>query len=159
MHRQFVTCFRDVAIHIIIVSLSPCWQRFILRTTMLLWFSVLVKKYIKCSLWNLNNCFWRYNRVLSQSSHCTWTKLDTGLWTFWIVMTQLNTGCKTWNNDHHVLYMVSETAYNVHSPYDWQYKPLFNFCHFVPWQFSHKMWRNFFMNLTSVVIKSSETFS
>ena len=27
-----------------------------------------------------------------------------------LVLTQRNAGCKTWNNDHHALYMVSETA-------------------------------------------------
>ena len=30
-----------------------------------------------------------------------------------LVFTQRNAGCKTWNNDHHALYMVSETACHV----------------------------------------------
>ena len=70
--------------------------------------------------------------VLVQSQTRAYVHTD-----FWIVLTQRNTGCKTWNNDHHALYMVSETACHVFSLYDWLYKSLVNFSHFLPCQYSN----------------------
>ena len=57
INRRFVTCFRDVAIHIIAVSRtlhSSNHNAFV------------VKKYRKWSFWELSNRFWRCNIVLSR---------------------------------------------------------------------------------------------
>ena len=126
--------FRDVAIHNI-AELRTLHSSNKNAFVVLSW--MLVKKYRTCSFWKLNNRFWRCNRVLSRRPCCTCTKPDTGVRTFWIVLTQRNTGCETWNNDHHALLVVSETACHVFSLYDWLYKPLVNFSHFLPCQYSH----------------------
>ena len=90
MNRRCVTCFRDVAIHIIAVSrrLHSSNQ-----------YAFLVEKYRKCSFWKLSNRFWRWNIVVSRRQRCTCTKPDT----FWSVLTQRNAGWKNWNNDHQKL--------------------------------------------------------
>ena len=91
MNRRFVTCFRDVTIHIIAVSrrLNSSNQ-----------YAFMVKKYRKCSFWKLSNCFWRCNIVLPRRPRCTLYKAGHGPRTFWIVLTQRNAGWKTWNNDY-----------------------------------------------------------
>ena len=105
-----------------------------------------VKKYKK-----LNHHFWRCNIVLSRCPSCTCTMSDTTDFLNCVNTTGRRMPIlKSWS---------SETACQVLSSYDWLYKPLVNFSHLCPWQFAHSTWRNFFMNLTSVIITSSETFT
>ena len=78
MNRRFVTCFCDVAIHIIAVS------RMINSSNHN---AFMVKKYRKWSFWKLSNRFWWCNIVLSRRPRCTCTKPNTVLRPFWIVLT------------------------------------------------------------------------
>ena len=89
MNRRFVTCFRDVAIHILAVSRRPHYSN---------QYAFMDKKYTKSSFLKLSNRFWRCNILLSRRPRCTCTKPDTVPRTCWIVLRQRNAEWKPWNN-------------------------------------------------------------
>jgi len=69
---------------------------------MLLWF--IIKRWLR----NIENVRSEslpivFDDVIEFYHWCTCTKSDMGLRTFWIIKTQWNTECKTWNNDHHAV--------------------------------------------------------
>ena len=149
MHRRFVTYFATSPF-----TISPCWERFILQTRILFvvlsW--MLVKKYRKCSFWKLNNCFWRCNRVLSRRPCCTCTKPDTGLRTYRL----LNCVNTTERRMQNLKYWSSCFIHGIRDCLPcilplWLtiilYKPLVNFSHFLPCQYSHVLYEhNFSIN-------------
>ena len=89
IHQQFVICFCDVTIHInAVLRTLYFWNR------MPLWFFTEIQKMF---VLKAKQSLLTMQIVLLRRPCCTCTKLDTGLQTFWIVLTQRNAGCKTWN--------------------------------------------------------------
>ena len=124
--------FHNVAIHIIAVL-----RTLLLWNRMPLWF--FVKPWLKNTenvrFEKLNNRFWQCNSFIRASLLYLY-KAGYGPTDFLNCVNTTERGCKTWNNDHHVLYK------DCISLYDWLYKLLVNF----------SFLRNFFTYLTSVVI-------
>ena len=92
MLRQFVTCFRDVATHIIAMSrtLHSSSQHFLCGSEL-----IVDHKTQTNAFWKLNNRCWRCYRFFTTTS-----SLHNVLSELW---TQRNVaGCKTLNNDHYV---------------------------------------------------------
>ena len=135
MNRRFVTCFRDVAIHLIAVSRTLHSSNHN---------AFMVKKYRKWSFWELSNRFWRCNIVLSRRPPLYLYTAGHGPTDF---INCDNSGMQMKN----LKLWSSETA--CHDYINLHLYAFLSMAIFTP------AWRNFFMNLTSVIITSSATFS
>ena len=141
MNRRCVTCFRDVAIHIIAVSRTLHSSNHN---------AFMVKLYRKWSFWELSNRFWRCNIVLSRRPPLYLYTAGHGPTDF---LNCDNSGMQ----DEKLELMIIRDCLSCTFPL-WLTIYTFIFRHFCTWQYSHTAWRNFFMNLTSVIITSSATF-
>ena len=89
MQRRFVTCFRDVATHVIAVYRT---HHSATQTVFVVPSLLLIIKHKQMCVLKAQQSFWQ----------CTSVFTTTSPRFFWILLTQWNAGCKTLNNDHYV---------------------------------------------------------